>query len=238
MKKMFFSICLMMIRIKMKKLLYIFILLPMFSFGQTFEPKATGEFVKHNYYSLSYIEEHEQPEWVYYKLTPDMINGVFERTDDFRSDLFISSFSASKLDYYKSGYDRGHLAPAGDMKISQKAMSESFYMSNMSPQNPSFNRGGWKKLESLVRNWVLSQGEMYVVTGGVFSSTLGKIAANQVSIPSHYFKIIFSKNKNKMIGFIMPNQKLESNLMSYVESIDYIESQTGIDFFYQLDDDV
>lgn len=204
---------------------------------QTYQPKSNGELVQHNYYSLSYIEEHEQAEWVYYKLTSEMINGTCERTDNFRADPDVSTFSAGNSDYYKTGYDRGHLAPAADMKISEKAMSESFYMSNMSPQNPSFNRGGWKSLESLVRSWVLTEGEMYVVTGAIFSNILERIGPSNVTVPGYYYKIIYSKENNNMIGLIMPNEKTTNDLNYYVQSVDSIESLTGIDFFYQIDDE-
>ncbi len=141
-----------------------------------------------------------------------------------------------KSDYYKSGYDRGHLAPAGDMKISSISMSESFLLSNISPQNSSFNRGGWKKLESQVRNWVLSEGNMYVVTGPILSNPIGSIGSNRVTIPSFYYKIVYSRSNDKMIGIVMPNQKITNDLKYYVKSVDYIESITGIDFFHQLED--
>lgn len=75
------------------------LLIPFVSFGQDFLPKSNGEIVNHTYYSLSYSEKHEQAEWVYYKLTPQMINGNIERTDDFRSDPYVRTGSASKSDY-------------------------------------------------------------------------------------------------------------------------------------------
>ena len=222
----------------MKKILLLLLALPLFTFGQTYEPTSNGEYVKHTYFSLSYIEQYEQPEWVFYHLTTSMINGVAVRSNNFRSDPKVSTLSSTTNDYLSSGYDRGHLAPAGDMKLSKTAMSESFYMSNISPQTPSFNRGGWKKLEALVRNWVLKDGDMYIVTGAIFTDNKGYIGSNNVCIPSQYYKIVYSQSKNKMIGFVLPNQNLESSLISYVTSIDYIETLSGIDFFHQLDDEL
>ena len=108
---------------------------------------TTGQIIKHQYFTLSYSEPHEQAEWVYYKLTPQLINGTQSRTDNFRTDPMVTSGSAQLNDYKGSGFDRGHLCPAADMKINRDAMSETFYMSNMSPQHPSFNRGIWKKLK-------------------------------------------------------------------------------------------
>ena len=216
----------------------LFLVIPYFTFSQSnFHPNSDGQKIDHSYYSLSYNEAHEQAEWVYYFLTSSMINGSYERSDNFRNDNKVKTGSAFKSDYYKSGYDRGHLAPAGDMKISSTSMSESFLLSNISPQHSSFNRGGWKKLESQVRSWVLSEGNMYVVTGPILFNPIGSIGSNRVTIPSYFYKIVYSKSNDKMIGLVMPNQKITNDLKHYVKSVDYIESITEIDFFHQLDDD-
>lgn len=222
---------------KLKNLL--FLLFPLLANGQDFKPTTSnGELIDHSYYSLSYNEQHEQAEWVFYQLTLTMINGSFERTDNFRSDPFILSGSASLADYKGSGYDRGHLAPASDMKQSVSAMSESFFLSNMSPQDPSFNRGAWKKLETLIRNWVLEEGSLYVVTGPIFNNNIGSIGYNNVTIPGYYYKVVYSDKNKEMIGFVMPNRKTDLNLKTFVRSVDFIEDQTGIDFFYQLEDNL
>ena len=220
----------------MNKILFLLFLFPIFTFTQSnLYPKSKGQLVNHSYYSLSYNENHEQAEWVYYFLTSDMINGTYKRTDNFREDRKVITGSASKSDYYKSGYDRGHLAPAGDMKISRISMSESFLLSNISPQNPSFNRGVWKNLESQIRSWVLSEGGMYIVTGPVLVNPIGSIGINSVTVPSSFYKIVYSRIDHKMIGFIIPNCKTNNNLKDYVKSVDYIEDLTGIDFFYDLE---
>ena len=95
-------------------------------------------------FALKYNEEYEQAEWVAYQLTDDEVQGTIERTNNFRADQNITTGSAALADYKGSGYDRGHLAPAADMRWSHNAMSDSFFMSNMSPQLPGFNRGVWK----------------------------------------------------------------------------------------------
>jgi len=192
--------------------------------------------VSHSYYTISYSEAHEQAEWVYYVLTSKMVQGPYSRTDDFRPDPFVKTGSASKKDYYKSGYDRGHLAPAADMTHSATAMSESFYYSNMSPQEPSFNRGGWKKLESQVRNWAVANDSIYVVTGPVLSSDLPAIGANSVAVPDYYYKVIYAPKLESMVAFLMPNQKLSLSTKDYGVSVDEVELKTGIDFFPQLAD--
>ena len=142
---------------------------------------TTGQIIQHTYYTLSYSEDHEQAEWVFYQLTPALVNGTTPRIDDFRPDPLVSTGSAQLSDYRGSGYDRGHLCPAADMKLNHTAMSETFFMSNMSPQVAGFNRGVWKKLEGLVRNWAITEGRLYVVTGGVLRPSDNSIGANRVS---------------------------------------------------------
>ena len=153
----------------MKRLLFILAIIPFVSNSQDFDflpsslDSSKNQIVHHTYYSLSYSEEHEQPEWVFYEIKNERILGLVQRANNFRKDDKISSNSSSLHDYKGSGYDRGHLVPAGDMSFSSTAMSESFLMSNMSPQYPSFNRGVWKKLESLVRKWGTTK-SIYVAT--------------------------------------------------------------------------
>lgn len=200
-----------------------------------FEPKSTGEIVKHTYYTLAYSEENEQAFWVYYQLTPENINGTQSRTDDFRPDPAVSTGSASLEDYKYSGYDRGHLCPAADMTQNKTAMSETFFLSNMSPQLSGFNSGIWSTLESKVREWALQYKKLYVVTGPIFNNNLGAIGVNQVTVPGFYYKVIYDGN-NKMIGLILPNASSSLSLSQFVVTVDEIELKTGIDFFPELND--
>ena len=113
----------------------------------------SDQIISHTAYTLKYSEQHEQASWVAYTLKSSHTSGTVGRTNDFREDYKVKTGSASLSDYKGSGYDRGHLAPAADFKWSSTAMSESFFMSNMSPQKPGFNRGIWKKLESRKLPW-------------------------------------------------------------------------------------
>ena len=201
-----------------------------------YEPKAKGELVKHSHYQLDYNESHEQPNWVYYVLTRKGIEGKAERGNNFKSDPKVSTGSADKADYKGSGYDRGHLCPAADMRNSQIAMDESFYMSNMSPQHPSFNRGIWKRCETFVRSSLVDT--LYVITGAIFRENKGTIGKNKVTVPGYFYKVIYDKRKSKMMAYVIPNEKTTKPLSSFRKSVDYIESLIGIDLFYQLPDDV
>ena len=206
--------------------------------AQDYKPVSNGPVIQHTYYSLAYNEQHEQAEWVYYKLTPEMINGSAQRNDNFREDIKVKTKSAQLSDYRGSGYDRGHLAPAASMAINSTAMSESFLLSNMSPQHPSFNRGAWKNLESAVRKWALKKGVIYIATGGIFTDIITTIGSNEVSVPGHYYKVLYSPKDNEMIGFVMPNKGIEEPIEHYIKTVDYVEGLTGIDFFASLDDSI
>ncbi|RIJ48014.1 DNA/RNA non-specific endonuclease [Maribellus luteus] len=209
----------------------------MTGFAQNYTPKSPGKIVNHSSYSLAYSEQHEQAIWVLYHLTPEMVTGATGRSDDFRPDPKVSTQSASLEDYKGSGYDRGHLCPAADMKQSSTAMSETFYLSNMSPQVPGFNRGIWKNLEETVRKWSLEEDGIWVVTGAIFRDNKGTIGKNKVTVPGYYYKIIYDySGEEKMIALILPNSEGKKQLSDYVVSVDRVEELTEVDFFPQLDD--
>jgi endonuclease G len=220
-----------------KKLILLSLLIPLMCIGQSFLPKSKGEIVSHVYYTLSYDENHEQAEWVHYYLDKTRISGNVERTNNFRVDNKVKTGSATLADYKGFGYDRGHLAPAGDMKKDRISMSQSFLMSNIAPQNASFNRGGWKKLENLVRGWI-NNNALYITTAGVLENDLKTIGFNRVSVPNRFYKIIYNPKDQQMIAFLMPNEKITLPLISYVVTVDMIETLTGIDFYSEMEDDL
>lgn len=194
--------------------------------------------ISHLAYSLSYNELNEQANWVAYELTNEETNSIFKRNNKFIVDPQVKTESANNNDYLASGFDRGHLAPAGDMEWSATAMEESFYYSNMSPQEPSFNRGVWKRAEELVRNWAIEYKSIYIVTGPVLSDNLPTIGPNKVSIPKYYYKVILDYHKGfvKGVGFVIPNTGSKELLETFAISIDSVEKVTGINFFPLLPD--
>lgn len=191
-----------------------------------------SELVQHAYYNLQYSEPHEQAYWVAYKLTPEFLNGNTKRSNRFKSDPLVATGSASIEDYKHSGYDRGHLAPAGSMNKNSTSMNESFYMSNMSPQKAAFNRGIWKKLESQVRTWSYDSDSLFVVTGPVLKNIEKSIGTNKVSVPKQFYKVLlrFKDNTVSTIGFLLDNTVSKSELHSKAVAIDRIEKISGIDF--------
>ena len=185
-------------------------------------------------YALGYIEYHEQPAWVVYHFTKEeAVTKAVKRSDDFREDPEIPTGSATLADYRRSGYDRGHLAPAADMAFSVRTMSDSFYMSNMSPQKPAFNRGIWKNLEAQVRDFAITEHDVYIVTGPILPKTKTvTIGGNKVTVPTHYYKIVYDRTPpEKMIAFILPNDGSNRPLQDFAVTVDAVEAATGLNFF-------
>ncbi len=199
---------------------------------------TTGQVVHHKYYSLSYNEKYEIPEWVAYVLTKKSLRVPnVPRAKRFNPDLKVKTRSAIYYDYKGSGYSRGHLAPAADMAFSEEAMKESFLMSNITPQKRAFNGGIWNELEQDVRNWAWKDNKLFVVTGPIIDDTIKKfIGKNEVGIPNKFYKVLLDIDdpERKAIGFVIPNERSERPLKDYAVSVDSIEKLTGIDFFKDL----
>lgn len=196
---------------------------------------TTGILIHHQYYSLSYHEDHEQAEWVAYRLDRRMLEGKrSSRPDMFMEDNTIPGGSAEDNDYRGSGYTRGHLVPAADMAFNDEAMRQTFYFSNVSPQLAKFNGGIWRELEENVRDWARKEGLLYLVSGPVLKwPQMAEIGRNSLTVPSAFYKIIYAPDEKggKSIAFIIPNEMSESPIDDYAVSIDSIETITGIDFF-------
>jgi endonuclease G len=206
-----------------------------------FEPTSEGEIIKREYYSFSYSEAHEQPMWVSYEINHESIIGEATRKGSFRSDPLVSTKTASAKDYKNSGYDRGHLAPAFDLKATDMSMYDSFYMSNISPQKPGFNRGIWKRLENQTRDWAVENVGLFVTTGPVltgFIDTIGVV--NRVPVPKYFYKVLLDYHdpEYKMIAFVIPNENSLQPLSDFVISVDSLEMLTNIDFYSDLPDEI
>jgi endonuclease G len=202
---------------------------------------SDGQVIQHNTYTISYNEDHEQAEWVAYVLTKTELDKEWvNRPDNFRPDPKVETGSSTTDDYYRSGYDRGHLIPAADRAYSEAAIGETFLMSNISPQAHSFNGGIWRELEELTRSWAKKYKKLYVVTGPVLSMPpKGAIGDNEVTVPAAYYKVLLdiSEPELKGIAFVMPNEISYEPVFKYATSIDEIERLTGFDFFSDLLDD-
>lgn len=196
------------------------------------------EIVLHSAFHISYNNTYEQANWAAYILTAEMVRiEEAERNSGFRKDPLVTKETANTDDYTNSGYDRGHLVPAADMNFSEITMKESFYMSNVSPQVPEFNRGIWKSLETQVRKWATQNDSIYVITGPIFKrQPIKYLNNNVVAVPDYFFKIVLDisfKDGYKGIAFILENKDYEEEFWDYATTIDATEEFTGIDFFVE-----
>ena len=203
--------------------------------------KDTPEQILHRTgYTVSYNSTTKIPNWVAWHLTRDHASGSSQRNQEmFQEDHQVKN-GPTNSDYFNSGFDRGHMCPAGDNKWNRKAMEETFYFTNMCPQVHSLNAGGWNDLEIACRKWARKYGDVYIVCGPVPQKTpIRTIGRNKVWVPREFFKVVLclrGEGSPKAIGFIYPNASASHKMFSYAMSVDEVERRTGIDFFPQLDD--
>lgn len=223
--------------VEQSKLLYIQKLLDSVGIAA---PIANEKIVKHSAFISSYNPEHRIPNYVVHVILKDILYGTQSRTNDYRPDPLIKQDMSDSSDYWNSGYDRGHMAPSADFKWNRKALSESYYYTNIIPQNAALNQKTWNRLEMQVREWAIDNSELIVVTGPIIKDDLPKIqqGSYKVSIPEYIYKIIvdYYPPTYKAIAFLYPNKNVPFDLNNHVVSIDSIEKLTGFDFFPNLPD--
>ena len=175
-----------------------------------------------------------------YTLTTEKLRSKqITRRDCFKADPAIKMNPVRPQDYARSGYDKGHLAPAADMTYSLPSMENSFLMTNISPQIPGCNRGIWKRLENQVRRWAIKEKKLYIITGPIFSEKPAVMKTAAIPVPVAFYKVILDLTPPmKMIGFIVPNQTSKRRIASFAASVDEVERITGYDFFSELDDEL
>jgi len=203
-------------------------------------PTATfGEIVEHRHYILSYNERYEQAEWVAYVLKKDHLTYDDRERPYFIEDPKVKTKSADWRNYKNSGFDRGHLCPAGDRRFTEFAYDETFYTSNISPMRSDFNAGVWNRLEMHIRKWGKKYRTIYVITGGILQEGLVTIGEESVAVPEAFYKIVVRGKPNNMevAAFLIPHRESKKSLSTFLISIDELELRTGIDYFSALPDD-
>jgi endonuclease G len=206
--------------------------------------KITGrqeQIITHIGYTVSYNSDWKIPNWVAYELTKEEVDGLTSRSNNFIPDPGVSyGKSATTDDYKNSGWDRGHMAPAADMKWSKQAMKESFYLSNICPQNKKLNSGIWKDLEEQVRGLATEKGNIYIVCGPIVSKQAKTIGYNKVAIPDAFFKVLLQNDNGNWsaIAFMFANENERKPLSTYAMSVEEMQIITNIDFFPALPDSI
>ena len=206
-------------------------------------------------YRDGYVLEHSSldkiPFWVCEHVKKEQLGTDTERSDRFKADPDLHGPKSTPADYDRTGYDRGHQAPAGNQGKDQNLQDQTFFMSNMAPQLPKLNRNAWKSLEELSRSWVTRYSEAYEFTGPIFYDPKEDNAATAdgtityytigagVAVPTHFYKIIIVKDGGdwKSIAFVMPNVstfKSPYHLEQYIQSVEWVEDHTGLTFMPDL----
>lgn len=194
-----------------------------------------GQYLCRIGYAVHYNYRTMTPEYVVERVTVQMATGPHKRRDDFRPDPEVPpQFRATLQDYAGQPFDRGHVAAAGNNTHDPVAMSQTFLLTNMVPQNKNNNRGVWKQLETLTRDWIMRNGELFIISGTVYNPQFATIGRG-VGVPDGLFKIIVDPRNKRMIAFMLPNAPMGANeFPRYIVSVAEIEQRTGIRFFPQL----
>ncbi|MDT0606760.1 DNA/RNA non-specific endonuclease [Croceitalea rosinachiae] len=206
------------------------------AFNKDFLPSSNqNQLVFHDYFMLSYSEPHEQAEWLAYELKKEHLTYDNRKRPYFIEDPKVKSKSADWRNYKNSGYDRGHLCPAADRRFSEYAYNETFYTSNISPQDRAFNAGIWNRLEMQIRQWCKRYGDLGIIVGGVLEENLEEIGSEDVDVPKSFYKVVYRNDGNsvKVLAFLFPNKESRQSLNRFLVTIDELEERTGIDFFYK-----
>lgn len=193
-----------------------------------------SELIEYEGFTVMFNSDNHTPDWSCWELLGSETEGPESRQGkQFHADPAVSG-CPNTSDYTHSGYDRGHLCPAGDMKWSAQSMNDCFTMTNIAPQNHSLNAGAWKTLEDKCRQWAVRDSALVIVAGPIYEpSDRERIGATGVRVPSAFFKVIAAPylDSPRGIAFIYPNMKSPGNMQSYAMPIDRVEEMLGIDFF-------
>ena len=201
---------------------------------------VSEQILKRKAFVVSYNKDTKCPNWVAWYLTADHVDGEWARSNDYREDYDVPAPRATNDDYRGNLWSRGHMCPAGDNKWDADAMSETFLLSNMCPQNRSLNSGLWNRVEIDCRKWAKKYGGVYIVCGPLYYDKEHEVIGyNKVVVPEAFFKVILClEGKPKAIGFIVKNNEGAKKKDQYVNSVDEVERITGIDFFPALPDEI
>ena len=196
--------------------------------------------VRYKGYTSHFNKQLHVPNCVTYEITAAEARGKRERSGNFERDENVPG-CPNWWDYRDSGYDRGHMAPAGDMKWDEQAMNETFYLTNVCPQDANLNAGLWNDIEMKVREWARRDKSIVVITGPIMGRNPDFIGQDvDIAVPEAFFKVLLSPTTTpiKAIAFICPNRSCGGPLKNYAVSVDEVEERTGLNFFNSLPDDI
>ncbi|MBN3293501.1 EXOG Nuclease, partial [Polypterus senegalus] len=217
-------------------------------------PMTGAEIRYYTNHVLSYDQAKRTPKWVIEHLNNEKLLGSANRKDcKFRPDPSIPAlFTARNEDYIRSGWSRGHMAPAGDYKYSLQSMTETFYLSNIVPQNYENNAGFWNRLEMYCRELTQRFDDVWIVSGPLMlpkegtdgsKSVFYKVIGNdEVAVPTHLYKVVLAQRSNgpsrslALGAFVVPNEPIgfDHQLPEFQMSLEDLEKKSGLTFFPKI----
>lgn len=204
----------------------------------TLPSEIPSQIIERTGFTASYNRDTRCPNWVAWHLTRDHTSGPYKRQGKaFHEDESVPTPRATDDDYRRSGYDRGHMCPAGDNHWSAQAMEDCFLFTNMCPQNSELNRGDWNEIEMACRRWAQQYGEVYIVCGPIFFKSGQKktIGRNKVRVPDAFFKVVYCHSAKKpwTRGYICRNTDGNRNRDFYENTLQQVERITGYKFNFE-----
>ena len=186
-------------------------------------------------YLVGYDAASKLPRFVTYELLPQNALGCVARTNAFVANQYVPG-GATPQDYAGTGYDKGHMAPDGDLSWDVQVEFESFLMTNMSPQAGSLNRGIWKLLETSVRGWAVQRNQSYTVYVGGLYNAQDKRIGNGVIVPHAFYKIVINNATNEVAAWEFPHlppyPNLGNDLTKFRKGAGTIEGEAGVKFAF------
>ena len=195
------------------------------------------DIIVHLGYTASYNHTTLVPDWVAWELTAEELCETYDFQCSFSRDPDVDFPKASREDYSYSGWDKGHMAPRADMKWSGQALEESYYFTNICPQDHTMNSGAWRKIEELTRRLAKYYGAVYVVCGPVYGTgQYGTIGKAGVQVPDAYFKALAVSTSEgyRTVAFLVDNNRQDGSPHSYAVTVDSVETVVGRDLFPSL----
>jgi len=210
----------------------------------TIPDRLDNQVVKYQSMTIYYNQYYRVPNCVAYELTATMTSMADSRDAENRNNYKFERDHKVKgcpdwWEYKESGYTRGHMAPAMDMRWDKTAMAQCFLMTNICPQLDEMNDGEWRHVEEAVHRWARTAKRLVVFTGPVFSNNMKRIGKKKdIAVPQRFFKVVYAPTQNRAIAFVMENKKINNSWTNYATTIDEVERITGYDFLASLNDEV
>ena len=204
----------------------------------------TDEVLRYKAITIHFNSRYRVPNCVAYELTNTQVAMAdapdAERRDNynFNRDTRVDG-CPDWWEYKETGYDRGHMAPAMDMRWSRQAMEQCFLMTNICPQDHELNDGEWRHMEEAIHTWAKRTERLVIFTGPVLRNDMKRIGKHRnIAVPSKFYKVVYDPKQKKAIAFLFKNEKTRNSWTNYAVSVDEVEQLTGIDFLAALPDDV